>query len=103
MTSEETTEDAAIQSALSSIGLSAMLILGATFLSQGLGLLTRITMARYLPVDGYGNVVIGLSVMNLAGIAALVGMPAALSRYLPGRESENERQDILSTSQSVFG
>lgn len=103
MSADEDTDYSEIQSALGSIGLSAVLIFGATILSQGLGFLTRVTMARYLPVDGYGNVVIGLSVLNLFGIAALAGMPAALSRYLPRQETENERRTILASAFQIVG
>lgn len=98
MSTNEDMDYSEIQSALESIGRSAALIFGATLLSQGLGFLTRVTMARYLPVDGYGNVVIGLSVLNLLGIAALAGMPAALSRYLPRQETEDERRNIFSSA-----
>lgn len=98
MSSDNDTDYSEIQSALESIGLSAALIFGATLLSQGLGFVTRVTMARYLPVDGYGNVVIGLSFLNLFGIAALAGMPDALSRYLPRQETDNERRTILSSA-----
>jgi len=96
-------EGSEIQDALESIGLSATLIFGATLVSQGLGFLTRVTMARYLPVDGYGNVVIGISVLNLFGLVALAGMPAALSRYLPRKETEAERRAVLSSAFQVVG
>jgi len=95
MSDEAAVDHSEIKSALGSIGLSAMLILGATFLSQGLGFITRITMARYLPVDGYGNVVLGISIMNLLGIVALSGLPAALSRYIPRKETDDERRRIV--------
>jgi len=101
MNSDENIDYSEIQSALESIGLSAVLIVGATLLSQGFGLLTRITMARYLPIDGYGNVVIGLSVLNLFGLVALAGMPAALSRYLPRQDTADERRSILSSAFQV--
>lgn len=103
MSSEEDVEYSEIQSALGSIGLSAALIFGATLLSQGLGFLTRVTMARYLPVDGYGNVVIGLSVLNLFGIVALAGMPDAVSRYIPRQETANERRNILTSALQIVG
>lgn len=97
------TDGSEIESALGSIGVSAVLIFGATLLSQGLGFLTRVTMARYLPVDGYGNVVIGISVMNLFGIAALVGLPAAVARFLPRKETATERRAILASAVQVTG
>lgn len=103
MSSDGDIEYSEIQSALRSIGLSAALIFGATLLSQGLGFLTRVVMTRYLPVDGYGNVVIGLSVLNLFGIAALAGMPNALSRYLPRQETTNERRSILVSTFQIVG
>lgn len=92
-----------IKPALASIGLSAVLLFGATLLGRGLGFLTRITMARYLPVDGYGNVVLGFTLMNLLGIVVLVGLPAALSRYLPQHQSDTERRAILSTAFQIVG
>ncbi|MFC7135348.1 MULTISPECIES: flippase [Salinibaculum] len=103
MSSDEDADYSEIRAALGSIGLSAVLIFGATLLSQGLGFLTRVTMARYLPVDGYGIVVIGLSVLNLFGLVALAGMPAALSRYLPRRETADERRRILSSAFQIVG
>lgn len=45
MTADESIDSSEIQSALGSIGLSAALVFGATLLSQGLGFLTRVTMA----------------------------------------------------------
>ncbi|WP_137285801.1 oligosaccharide flippase family protein [Halorussus salinisoli] len=98
MSSDSPIDHSEIQSALESISLSAILILGATLLSQGLGFVTRITMARYLPVDGYGNVVLGIAMLNLLGIIVLAGMPPALSRYIPRFESTGERQEIVVSS-----
>lgn len=103
MGSTDNVATAEIQSALESIGRSAALIFAATLLSQGLGFLTRVVMARYLPVDGYGNVVIGLSILNLAGIAALVGMPATLSRYLPRKENVKEKNKTVATAFQIVG
>lgn len=98
MSSNEDIDYSEIRSALSSIGLSAVLIFGATLLSQGLGFLTRISMARYLPVDGYGNVVLGISLLNILGIAALAGFPKTLSRYIPREDDEEERRAIITSS-----
>jgi len=103
MRSSESSDHSEIQSALGSIGLSAVLIFGATLVSQGLGFLTRVTMAQYLPVDGYGNVVIGLSILNMFGLVGLVGMPAALSRYLPRQETTDERRRILASAFQIVG
>ena len=96
-------EGSEIESALGSIGTSAVLIFGATLLSQGIGFLTRVTMARYLPVDGYGNVVIGISVLSLFGIVSLVGLPAAVARFLPRKETVTERRAILTSAMQITG
>jgi len=103
MGKDTTVDQSEIKGALSSIGLSVILILGATFFSQGLGFITRITMARYLPIDGYGNVVLGISLLNLVGIAALAGLPQAISRYIPRKETQDERQIVISTSFQIVG
>lgn len=97
------TDRSKIESALKSISTSAVLIFGATLLSQGIGFLTRVTMARYLPIDGYGKVVIGASVLSLFGIGALVGLPAAIARFLPRKDTESERQAIFATAVQVTG
>jgi len=98
MSGESAVDNSEIKGALGSISLSAILILGATFLSQGLGFITRITMARYLPVDGYGNVVLGISLLNLLGIVALSGLPQALSRYIPRKETDEERRRVVASA-----
>lgn len=95
MSEDSVVDHSDIESALESIGLSAALILGATFVSQGLGFFTRITMARYLPVEGYGDVVIGISLLNLLGIVALSGLPQALSRFIPQEETAGGRREIV--------
>lgn len=103
MGADEEDDYSEIQSALSSIGLSAVLIFGATLLSQGLGFLTRVIMARYLPVDGYGDVVIGLSILNLFGLVALAGMPKTISRYIPRQETVDECRGVLVPAFQIVG
>jgi len=103
MSKEPAVDYSEIEAALGSIGLSAILILGATFLRQGIGFTTRITMARYLPVEGYGDVVLGISMMNLLGIITLAGLPAALSRYVPRKETNVERRDIVVSTFHIVG
>ena len=98
MSDEAAVNHSEIKDALGSIGLSTILILGATFLSQGMGFVTRITMARYLPVNGYGSVVLGISLLNLLGIFALSGLPQALSRYIPRKDTDAKRRRVVASA-----
>lgn len=92
-----------IQNALASIGLSAALIFSTDILRQGIGLLSRIAMARYLPIAGYGNFAVGLALLELSGIVALAGIPVGLSRYLPRQQTDQEQRDFLSISVQIVG
>lgn len=97
MSSAETDDFSEIRGALGSIGLSALIVLGGSVLSQAMGLGTRIVMTRFLPVDGYGEVVLGITVLNLLGIVSIVGLGQAQTRYLPRAESREERSEIAAT------
>ena len=83
-----------IRGALGSIGLSASIVLVGSILSQGMGFGTRMVMARFLPVNGYGEIVLGITVLHLLGIVSLIGLEKAQVRYLPRAENLNERTEI---------
>jgi O-antigen/teichoic acid export membrane protein len=97
MSSPDADDFSAIRGALGSIGLSAIIVLGGSVLSQAMGLGTRIVMTRFLPVDGYGDIVLGITVLNLLGIVSIVGLGQAQTRYLPQAESAEERTRIAAT------
>ena len=91
---EQTDEFADIRGALGSIGISAAIVFAGSILSQAMGFGTRIVMTRFLPVDGYGEIVLGITVLNLLGIVSILGLGQALTRYLPRADSEDERSRI---------
>lgn len=95
MADADAIDEADIRGALGSIGLSAALILGGTVVSQFLGLVTRIVMTRYLSVGNYGAVALGITVLNVMGVVALVGMEEALPRFLPRAEDDADERAIL--------
>jgi O-antigen/teichoic acid export membrane protein len=97
MSTEQADEFDEIRGALGSIGLSAVIVLSGSILSQVMGFGTRIVMTRYLPVDGYGDIVLGITVLNILGIVSIIGLGAALIRYLPRAESDEEHTRIAAT------
>jgi len=56
---------------------------------------TRIVITRFLPVDSYGEIVLGITVLNILGIVSILGLSQALTRYLPRAETEEEHSRIV--------
>ena len=83
-----------IRGALGSIGLSATLVLIGSILSQGLGFGTRIILTRFLPVDGYGDIVLGITVLNILGLFSIIGLKSAQVRYLPQADDKKEQTKV---------
>jgi len=97
MSAKADDEFSEIRGALGSIGLSSLVVFAGSILSQGLGFGTRIVMTRFLPVDGYGDVVLGITVLNVLGIVSIVGLGQAQVRYLPRAENQEERTRIAAS------
>jgi O-antigen/teichoic acid export membrane protein len=97
MSSEYSDEFAEIRGALGSIGLSALLVIVGKILGQATGFGTRIVMTRFLPVDGYGEIVLGITVLNILGIVSMLGLGQAFTRYLPRADSDKERTEITAS------
>lgn len=94
MSAAESDEFSEVRGALGSIGLSAIIVLGGTILNQAMGFGTRIVMTRFLPVDGYGEVVLGITVLNLLGLLSVLGLTQAMTRYIPLADNKTERTSI---------
>jgi O-antigen/teichoic acid export membrane protein len=94
MSSESSDEFSEIRGALGSIGLSAAIVFAGSILSQAMGFGTRVAMTRFLPVDGYGEIILGITVLNILGIVSVLGLGQALTRYLPRAETEEEHSRI---------
>jgi O-antigen/teichoic acid export membrane protein len=92
--SAEESDFSEIRGALGSIGLSAIIVLGGSILSQAMGFGTRIILTRFLPVNGYGEIVLGITVLNVLGLLSIVGLGQAQTRYLPQAKSKEERQEV---------
>ena len=91
---EQADEFDEIRGALGSIGLSAVIVLSGSILSQVMGFGTRIVMTWFLPVDGYGEIVLGITVLNMLGIVSILGLGQTLTRYLPQADSDEEHNRV---------
>lgn len=88
-----------IRGALGSIGLSSIIIFAGSILNQLSGFGTRVILTQFLPVDGYGDIVIGITILNFLGIVSILGLNQAFPRYLPRVETKEQKRSI---SSSIF-
>lgn len=61
---------------------SAAIVIGDIY-STGLMFLSRVIPARLLDTDGYGLLILGLTVLNLIGPVAVLGLHRGLARNIP--------------------
>jgi O-antigen/teichoic acid export membrane protein len=59
------------------------------------GLLILPIATRALGPEGYGQIAFAAALTGLVGTIATLGMPAAMSRFLPGKEHDHERAGIF--------
>lgn len=59
------------------------------------GLLILPIATRALGPEGYGQIAFAAAVTGLVGTIATLGMPAAMSRFLPGHENDDQRASIF--------
>ncbi|RXK46946.1 flippase [Halorientalis pallida] len=92
--SEETGSDDSKQStsdALATVVSGGAIISASKFISLGFGFLTQIVMAQLLTEAAYGEVVLTLAVVNIAGLIAKLGLDEGLTRELPHYEDSAEK------------
>jgi len=58
------------------------------------GFLTRVVMARYLPAEEFGQVMLGLSLLGITAIAVL-GLDRGVGRFVPRTQSAAERVGVV--------
>lgn len=59
------------------------------------GLLILPIATRALGPEGYGQIAFAAALTGLVGALATLGMPAAMSRFLPGKENDEQRAAIF--------
>jgi len=97
MPSSDSTGFSEIKGVLETIGVSALIVFAGSILSQLMGFGTRVAIARFLPVDGYGEIALGITLLNIAGILSVTGLGKALTRFLPQADTGRERADIVTS------
>ena len=50
---------------------------------------------RLLGTTGYGQIAVAAAITGLVGTVATLGMPSALARFLPGKETDDERARLF--------
>lgn len=60
-------------------------------IGAGSAFLMRVISGQYLSVDGYGKLVLALSVFNIVSIFTLMGLPRGLAKMIPNIENKRSR------------
>lgn len=79
------TDDEATDS-LATVFSGGVLVSSSKFVALGFGFLTQVAMARLLTESAYGDVVLALTVVNVATLAAKFGMDDGVMREFPHHE-----------------
>lgn len=85
------TEDGGEQStadSLTTVLSGGALVSAGKVLALGFGFFTQIAMARLLTEAAYGNVVLALAVVNIAGLVAKLGLDDGVMREYPHHEDD---------------
>lgn len=76
------------RSASERIARGAVVVFAGHVIALGLAFLTRVGAARMLSVDGYGLLVLGVTLLNTCALVAQLGMRAGLARNLAIADDE---------------
>lgn len=82
--------------------LSGTVIVFFGFVTQlGLVFLFRVTIARYLTVDGFGLVALFMAAINTIGLVSVAGLDVGVGRYVPRFDDVAKRGDIVRSAIEV--
>lgn len=63
-----------------------------------LSFLAKLLMARYLGTEGFGAVVLGITLLTLVSVLVVLGLDQGVGRYLPRYEDAASRRGVIKTS-----
>ncbi|WP_336000327.1 flippase [Halorientalis halophila] len=86
--SEASEEEQSVTDSLSTVFSGGLLVSAGKVVALGLGFLTQVAMARLLAEGAYGQVVLTLSVISVAGLVAKLGLDSGVTRKYPHHEGE---------------
>ncbi|WP_276300057.1 flippase [Halorussus lipolyticus] len=78
--------DGNVTDSLATVVSGGALVSGSKFVALGFGFLTQVAMARLLTEAAYGDVVLSLTVVNMATLVATLGMDDGVMREFPHHE-----------------
>lgn len=79
-------DEQSIADSLATVLSGGLLVSTGKILALGFGFFTQIAMARLLTEGAYGNVVLSLAVVNIAGLVAKLGLDDGVMREYPHHE-----------------
>jgi O-antigen/teichoic acid export membrane protein len=78
----------------------AFIVFLGIFIGRLLGYVTRIFIARYLDVDGYGMFSLASAIMGIVTTIVVLGIPIGISRYIPFFVGKREWGKVRATIKS---
>jgi O-antigen/teichoic acid export membrane protein len=82
-------------SALRTVTRGASLVLLGTVLQLAIAFFAKVLMARFLELDQYGLVSLGIIAVNFGATIALLGLDHGVARYLPRYESADTKRRVV--------
>jgi O-antigen/teichoic acid export membrane protein len=102
--SADEAEDGVLSAAsISKLASSATLVAFGSLLYSMSNLVERVVIARFLSVDAYGQVAIGLTVLSLGMTAALLGFGQGVPRYMSRLDDEADVRGAWVTGLAIAG
>ncbi|NOZ63323.1 MAG: flippase [Calditrichaeota bacterium] len=90
------------EQALKTVARGASIFFFGILLGRFLGYLIRALIARTLGPANYGIFSLGISVVEIAGTLALLGLPTAINRYVPFYLSQKKEAVVRGTIRTSF-
>ena len=75
-------EESYLDVSLRKIAKGAGFVLMGTLIGRAFGYGSRIVIARFIGVDGYGLISLGFAALTMAAALAAIGLPAGVTRYV---------------------
>ncbi|OQX83747.1 hypothetical protein B6D60_10105 [candidate division KSB1 bacterium 4484_87] len=88
------------EQALKTVARGASIFFFGILLGRFLGYLIRMIIARSLGPASYGIISLGISVVEIAAVLALLGLPTAINRYVPFYRSRKQYDVVRGTIRS---
>ena len=90
-------EESFLDVSLRKIAKGAGFVLIGTLIGRAFGYGSRIIIARFIGVDGYGLISLGFAALTMAAALAAIGLPSGITRYVSFYKGKEDARRIKGT------